>query len=80
MKPRRLGLFPIFAGVVVLTEEVLRHVTAGASIVASILSSQTSGFGWELLVAGAFVLCRFVALWLLPPLLVTWLVAKLWRR
>ncbi len=80
MKRLRIGVLPCLAAAVVLVEELLRHGTAGSSIVASILSSRTGEFTWQMLVAFAFVGIRFTALWLLPAVAATWLVARLWRR
>lgn len=79
MKIPRCGFTPGFAVLVVLAEEVLRHILAGSDFVAALLSAQTAGLSWELLVAAVFVAIRMFALWLLPPLLLTWLVSRIWK-
>lgn len=80
MKRPRLGIFGGFVVVVVAIEEVLRHLLAGSGIVASILSSRTGDFSWQLLVAGLFVLIRFFALWILPALVVVRFSVWIWKR
>jgi hypothetical protein len=79
MKRTRFGIFGGFVLAVVVVEEVLRHVLAGSSIVASILSSRTGDFSWQLLVAGVFILVRVFALWILPALVVVRVGAWLWK-
>lgn len=80
MKRPRFGIFGGFVLAVVVVEEVLRHVLAGSSIVASILSSRTGDFSWQLLVAGLFIIVRVFALWILPALVVVRVGAWLWKR
>lgn len=80
MKRPRFGIFGGFVLAVVVVEEVLRHVLAGSSIVASILSSRTGDLSWQLLVAGVFILVRVFALWILPALVVVRVGAWLWKR
>jgi len=70
---------PVQAAILIVAEEVLRHLTAGSSVIASILSSTTAVFGWEFVVALLFVLCRLIVLWLLPAVLAVWLFRRLWR-
>lgn len=80
MKLPRLGFIPWIAALVMLAEECLRHFLSGSDFVAALLSARTAGLSWELIVAVAFVALRLFALWLLPPLLLTWVVSRLWRR
>ena len=80
MKRLRIGVLPCVVVAVVLIEEALRHATAGSSIVAAILSSRTGDLTWQILVAVAFVGCRFLVLWLLPAIVVTRIVASVWRK
>lgn len=80
MKRRRIRVLLCMAVAIVLIEELLRHASAGSSIVAAILSSRTGDITWQILVAVAFVGCRFFVLWLLPAIIVTGLVASVWRK
>lgn len=80
MKPLRSKIALWFLLAVVVVEEVLRHLTAGSSIIASLLSARTAGLHWDVMVAVTFVGCRLLAVWLLPALLVTWSLARLWKR
>lgn len=70
---------PVQAVILIGAEEFLRHLTAGSSVIASILSSTTAAFSWEFVVALLFVLCRLVVLWLLPAVLVVWLLRRVRR-
>lgn len=70
---------PLLAGILVVIEETLRRFSAGSSVVSSILSSTTSVVGWEFVVALLFVACRLFVLWLLPPLLLVWLLSRIGR-
>lgn len=80
MKLPRFGFTPCVAVLVVLAEVILRHFLARSDFVAALLSARTAGLSWELLVAVVFVALRLFALWVLPPLLLTWVVARIWKR
>lgn len=80
MKRRFKFTLPMQAGILVAIEETLRHFSAGSSVVSSILSSTTSTVGWEFAVALLFVVSRLLVIWLLPPLMLVWLLSRIGRR
>jgi hypothetical protein len=70
----------VLVGIAIALEEALRHLTAGSHVMAAILSSRNPESEREILLAGLFVFCRLLVLWVLPALVATWFVARLTRR
>lgn len=63
---------------VVAIEEVLRHLMAGTSVVATILSS--GEFSWQLILACIFVLLRLFVILILPALVAAKIAGWLWPK
>lgn len=78
MKRTSPRVFIVLVVGVVAIEEILRHLMAGTSVVATILSS--GEFSWQLIIACIFVLLRLFVILVLPAFVAARIAGLLWPK
>ncbi len=67
------------AVIVVVLELIARHVAVGTSLMGSVLAANPVAAGLGIPCAIALMVLRLFAVWVFPALLVSWVLARVWR-